>query len=437
MPHPNHFRNKLDLAVIPMTFFAFGVNHKTAPVELREKVAFSPESLVDALISLRETTGVSESVIVSTCNRTEVYALADDHGAEKISDWLAQYHDVDLLQLRKNSYLHDQKHAIEHLMRVASGLDSMILGEPQILGQVKQAFVDAKNSGSVNGTFERLFQQTFSVAKKVRSETDIGANAVSVAFAAVQLAKHIFSSLASTRVLLVGAGETIELVAKHLRDQKVTQISVANRTTERARNLAEPIGANVLTLSQIPDKLHEADIVISSTASQLPIIGKGIIERALKQRRHKPMFLVDLAVPRDIEAEVAELDDAYLYSVDDLQHIVEQNVAGRQSAAVEAESMIVQQAQSFINWNQSQESIDLLKEFRRGSEAQRDKIQQRAINQIKEGKDPEQVVSELANKLTNALLHGPTKALKDAAQNQDKESLKVLSKILGLSQDVE
>lgn len=420
-----------------MTFIAFGVNHKTAPVELREKVAFSPESLVDALTSLRESTGVTESVIVSTCNRTEVYAHAEKIEVEKISAWLAQFHNVDLSQLRQNSYLHNHQQAVEHLMRVASGLDSMILGEPQILGQVKQAFADAKNSGAVNGTFERLFQQTFSVAKRVRSETDIGANAVSVAFAAVQLAKHIFSSLSSSRVLLVGAGETIELVAKHLKEQKVTQISVANRTIARAKSLAEPIGAEVLTLSQIPDKLHDADIVISSTASQLPIIGKGIIERALKQRRHKPMFLVDLAVPRDIETEVAELDDAYLYSVDDLQHIVEQNVAGRQSAAIEAESMIAQQAQSFLDWNKSLESIDLLKSFRRGSEAQRDKIQQRAINQIKEGKDPEQVVAELANKLTNALLHGPTKALKDAAQNQDKESLKLLSKILGLNQDLD
>ena len=245
-----------------MTFIAFGVNHKTAPIELREKVAFSPDSLVDALASLRAMTGVAESVIVSTCNRTEIYANAESFEPKKISQWLAQFHSVDEQALFSNSYLFDDKQAIEHLMRVASGLDSMILGEPQILGQVKQAFADAKNSGSVNGTFERLFQQTFAIAKRVRSETEIGANAVSVAFAAVQLAKHIFSSLENSRVLLVGAGETIELVARHLKEQKVKHIAVANRTIERATQLAEPIDADVLTLAQIPEQLKDADIVI-------------------------------------------------------------------------------------------------------------------------------------------------------------------------------
>lgn len=418
-----------------MTFIAFGVNHKTAPIELREKVAFSPDSLVDALASLRTMTGVAESVIVSTCNRTEIYANADSLEPQKITQWLAQFHKVDEEALFKNSYLFNDKNAIEHLMRVASGLDSMILGEPQILGQVKQAFADAKNSGSVNGIFERLFQQTFAIAKRVRSETEIGANAVSVAFAAVQLAKHIFSSLENSRVLLVGAGETIELVARHLKEQKVKHLSVANRTIERAKQLAEPIDADVLTLAQIPEHLQDADIVISSTASQLPLIGKGLVERALKQRRHKPMFLVDLAVPRDIESEVAELDDAYLYTVDDLQQIVEQNVAGRQSAAQEAESMILEQAQSFMDWNHSLGTIDLLKEFRRNSELQRNKIHQRALNQLKEGKEPEQVIEELANKLTNALLHGPTTALKNASLSNNEASLNVLKQMLGLNRD--
>lgn len=415
-----------------MTLIAFGINHKTAPVELREKVAFSDDTLVDALASLRRSTGAEESVIISTCNRTEIYAQAEDLQLYQIEAWLADFHGLEKNSLRQNSYNHSQQDAVQHIMRVASGLDSLILGEPQILGQVKQAYTSAKDSGSVNGSFERLFQQTFAVAKKVRSETEIGANAVSVAYAAVQLAKHIFSSLQNTTVLLIGAGETIELVARHLKDLDVKAIIVANRTLERARLIAEPLGAKVLTLAQIPHNLQQADIVISSTASQLPILGKGMVESALKQRRYKPMFLVDLAVPRDIEGEVSELDDAYLYTVDDLQHIVEQNLASRQNAALEAEKLIATQVQTYLNWTQSQESIDLLRNFRQQSELQRDKLQARALNQLAEGKDAEQVIIELANKLTNSLIHSPTKALKQAAETQDKSTLELLRQTLGI-----
>jgi glutamyl-tRNA reductase len=415
-----------------MTLIAFGINHKTAPVELREKVAFSDDTLVDALASLRRSTGAEESVIISTCNRTEIYAQAEDLQLHQIEAWLADFHGLEKNALSQNSYSHSQQDAVQHIMRVASGLDSLILGEPQILGQVKQAYTSAKDSGSVNGSFERLFQQTFSVAKKVRSETEIGANAVSVAYAAVQLAKHIFSSLQNTTVLLIGAGETIELVARHLKDLDVKAIIVANRTLERARLIAQPLGAKVLTLAQIPHNLQQADIVISSTASQLPILGKGMVESALKQRRYKPMFLVDLAVPRDIEGEVSELDDAYLYTVDDLQHIVEQNLASRQNAALEAEKLIAVQVQTYLNWTQSQESIDLLRDFRQQSELQRDKLQARALNQLAEGKDAEQVIIELANKLTNSLIHSPTKALKQAAETQDKSTLELLRQTLGI-----
>lgn len=419
-----------------MTLIAFGINHKTAPVALREKVAFSPDSMIDALASLRNKTGAKESVIVSTCNRTEVYALADELDVTQISQWLAEFHQVDAKSLQDNAYAHDQRQAVEHIMRVASGLDSLILGEPQILGQVKQAFSSAKSTGSVDANFERLFQHTFAVAKKVRSETDIGANAVSVAFAAVQLAKHIFSSLANTNVLLIGAGETIELVARHLKEQGVGQITVANRTLARAQEVADVVDGKVLTLAQIPHHLHEADIVISSTASTLPILGKGMVESALKQRRHNPMFLVDLAVPRDIEEEVGELGDAYLYTVDDLQHIVEQNLASRQQAAQEAEKMIAQQAGQYMDWNQAQGSIDVLKRFRQQNEEQRDKLQSRALNQLAEGADPEQVVIELANKLTNTMLHAPTRALKKAAESQDDDAMRLLKRALGIdSQD--
>ncbi len=415
-----------------MTLIAFGINHKTAPVKLREKIAFTPDAIVQALASLRDTTGAVESVILSTCNRTEIYAELSEQQQNRLPTWLAEFHGVELEAIANNSYCYHNEQAVQHLMRVACGLDSLMLGEPQILGQVKQAFTDAKNSGVIKSQFERLFQQTFSVAKKVRTETEIGANAISVAYASVQLAKHIFSSLEKSRVLLIGAGETIELVAKHLYDQKVNSLTVANRTLARAEKIASPLQASVLTLAQIPQHLAEADIIISSTASQLPIIGKGLVQSALKERKHKPIFIVDLAVPRDVEEEVAELDDAYLYTVDDLQHIVEQNIANRQDAADVANQMIAQQVQVFLAWQQSQSSIDVLKQFRDQSEVQRDMLVSKALNQIADGKEAEQVVIELANKLTKSLIHAPTKALKKAAGEQDLAQLALLKDALAL-----
>lgn len=415
-----------------MTLLALGINHKTAPVALREKVAFTPDSLVSALSSLKKQEGVSESVIVSTCNRTEVYVNGAFDSCESILKWLAQFHHVDEQLIGEHSYQFSQDEAIRHIMRVAAGLDSLILGEPQILGQVKQAFNDARHSGTVSAEFERLFQHTFSVAKKVRTDTDIGANAVSVAFAAVQLAKHIFSALPKRSVLLVGAGETIELVAQHLKEQGVKQLHVANRTVARAQTLAEKLDANVLTLAQVPEQLHNFDIVISSTASQLPLIGKGMVEGALKQRRNMPMFLVDLAVPRDIESQVNELGDAYLYTVDDLQHIVEQNLASREEAAQEAEQIITGQVETYLSWQQSQQSIDLVKQFRERGTSQRDELVARALLQLEEGKASQDVVKELAYKLTNSLMHGPTRILREAAATSDSSLKQWLSDSLEL-----
>ena len=414
-----------------MTLTALGINHKTAPVAVREKVAFTPDSLVSALASLKQIDGIEESVIVSTCNRTEVYVKGAGEAA-LLLDWLSAFHDVKREDIEQNSYLYQQEDAVKHVMRVASGLDSLILGEPQILGQIKQAFSDAKHSGTVGAEFERLFQHTFSVAKKVRSETEIGANAVSVAFAAVQLAKHIFSALPKRSVLLVGAGETIELVAQHLKEQGVQRLAVANRTVARAENLAANLGADVLTLSQLPEHLHDFDIVISSTASQLPLIGKGMVEKALKQRRNMPMFLVDLAVPRDIESQVNELGDAYLYTVDDLQHIVEQNLASREMAAQDAEKIIDDQASVFLSWKQAQHSIDLVRQYRQKGMASRDELVARAMNQLSEGRNAEDVVQELAYKLTNALMHGPTRVLRDAAH----ENNAALTQWLGQAMDL-
>ena len=314
-----------------MTLLALGINHKTAPVSLRERIAFSPETLDQALESLLSQPMVQGGVVLSTCNRTELYLSVEerDNLQEALVRWLCDYHHLREDEVRQSLYWHQDNDAVSHLMRVASGLDSLVLGEPQILGQVKKAFADSRRGHDNASDLERMFQKSFSVAKRVRTETDIGASAVSVAFAACTLARQIFESLASVTVLLVGAGETIELVARHLREHKVQKMIIANRTRERAQVLEDEVGAEVIALSDIDERLKDADIVISSTASPLPIIGKGMMERAMKARRNQPVLLVDIAVPRDVEPEVGKVANAYLYSVDDLQSIIEHNLAQR------------------------------------------------------------------------------------------------------------
>lgn len=404
-----------------MSLVIIGINHKTATVDLREKVAFSPDRIHDAMKSLASRTRTGEAVIVSTCNRTELYC--NNAEKEDIIEWLEDYHGLDHSDLMPCIYAYEEQVAVKHLMRVASGLDSLVLGEPQILGQVKQAFVKAKEAGTIALTIDRLFQNTFSVAKKVRTDTEIGAAAVSVAFAAVSMAKHIFSSLSTTKVLLIGAGETIELVAKHLKDNGVASMVVANRTIERAQAMCEEFNATAITLEQIPDFLPKADIVISSTASPLPILGKGMVEKALKQRRHQPMLLVDIAVPRDIEAEVGELDDAFLYTVDDLHSIIEQNMASRKEAAEQAELITEDQSHLFMEWIRSLESVDSIREYRSQSLAIKDELVERALNKLSQGSDSEQVILELANRLTNRLIHSPTQALTSASRQGDLNTL--------------
>ncbi|TMP82085.1 glutamyl-tRNA reductase [Pseudoalteromonas phenolica] len=418
-----------------MTIIALGINHKTASVELREKVAFSPEQLSNALSQLASSEQFKETVIVSTCNRTELYCSLEHSNSQALLKWLADFHCIDTEQLEDNVYIHQNQDAINHLMRVACGLDSLVLGEPQILGQIKQSYNSAKQHDCVLPTFERLFQKTFSVAKQVRTETDIGASAVSVAYAAVNLAKHIYGQLDKTKVLLIGAGETIELVARHLYQQHPKAITVANRTIERAKNLAEEVEADVISLAQLPEKLHDADIVISSTASTLPIIGKGMVEQALKQRRHKPMLFVDIAVPRDIESQVGELDAAYLYSVDDLQAIVNENMASREQAAEQAQEIILQKTHEFAKWQRSQGSIDVIRQYRDSAQEVKTELVEKAVNQLQSGKSAEKVLLELANKLTNRLTHAPTRAIQAAAQEGDIDKLAVLKQTLGIEQE--
>ncbi|RUO79619.1 glutamyl-tRNA reductase [Pseudidiomarina taiwanensis] len=412
-----------------MTIFALGVNHKTASIALREQVAFSPEQLHQALPAVREVAGVAEAVIVSTCNRTEIYGYGDI-AAERLLVWLAEFHGVDPSQLQQHCYFYQAQEAVNHLMAVASGLDSLVLGEPQILGQVKQAYQFAKNQSSVARVLERLFQATFRVAKIVRSETGVGENAVSVAYAGVNLAKQIFPDLATAQVLLVGAGDTAELVAQHLTEQGVRQLRVANRTLERAATVARKFNGDAHTLGELPDLLPQADIVISSTAATLPIIGKGGVENALKQRRYQPMLLIDLAVPRDIEAQVNDLNDAYLYTVDDLQGIISENIKNRESAAAEAQLIIAKHSEEFCGWLQGLVHVDLLRDFRISHEQYAELELQRALAQLQAGKAATEVVAELSQRLTKKFLHQPTRVLRSASTRGDQAVLEIFQQLL-------
>ncbi|CZF77451.1 Glutamyl-tRNA reductase [Grimontia indica] len=415
-----------------MSLLVLGINHKTAAVDLREKVAFSPQQLRDALHQLKEKQVVQSGVIVSTCNRTEIYCEVDQPSPGVVVDWLQDFHQLDSEALLPCLYTHHDQAAAQHLMRVASGLDSLVLGEPQILGQVKQAYAESVEQNSVNGSLERLFHKTFTVAKRVRTETDIGGNAVSVAFAACSLARQIFESLETSTALLVGAGETIELVAKHLFEHDCKNIIVANRTRERAKPFAEAFGAEIISLEEIPEHMHKADIVISSTAAPLPIIGKGMVEKAIKARRHQPMLLIDIAVPRDIEEEVGELNDAYLYTVDDLHSIVERNREQRKAAAIQAEAIVDEESEGFMTWMRSRGAVDSIKQYRAHSEALKDELLSKSLQALASGADPQKVVAELSNKLTNKLIHAPTQAMQEAARNGDERTLETLRQSLGL-----
>ena len=424
-----------------MTLIAFGINHKTAPVDIREKVAFAPEKMEDALHQCINKGHVSEAAIVSTCNRTELYfSLHENEAINNIKssdiamqlDWFCHYHQLKKDDVEPYLYLHSNNEAVQHILRVASGLDSLVLGEPQILGQIKDAYNTANHAGTIGRQLNRLFQHTFSVAKQVRTDTAIGANPVSVAFAAVSLSKRIFADLSKHSALLIGAGETTELVAQHLVNQGVKKIIVSNRTVERAQVLANKFDAEAIALSAMPERLVEADIIIASTASQLPILGKGAVERALKQRKHRPIFMVDIAVPRDIEPEVGELDDVYLYTVDDLHEVIEEGRQSREEAAVQAEEIIVHQVDHFMGWLRSLKGVDTIRAFREQAEQKRDEQLAAAQKQLAAGKDPEIVLSELARTLTNKLIHAPTAQLNQAAHTGRKEILDTARELYNL-----
>lgn len=420
-----------------MTLLVLGINHTTAPVVIREQVAFAPERMPQALSSVCELDQVESAVILSTCNRMELLLATpnscDEELKQALGQWLADYHRVDISQLTPCLYWHQDDLALQHMMMVASGLNSMVLGEPQILGQMKSAYAVAQEAKTTKGELGRALQQVFAAAKKVRTDTAIGENPVSVAFAAVHLAQHIFASLKGAKALLIGAGETIELVARHLKEQGVEQITVANRTLARAEDLAQNFNAEAILLADIPDALAQADIVISSTASQLPILGKGMVERALKQRRHRPLFMVDIAVPRDIEEEVAELADVYLYSVDDLKGIIDENRKHRETEALKAEQIIGAAVADYSRGRRSMDALDTLKRYRAQSEALRDAELAKALQQLDSGARAEEVLSALARNLTNKMIHTPCIQMKEAAADGQTEVIAWTQTLLGIS----
>jgi glutamyl-tRNA reductase len=416
-----------------MPLLVIGLNHTTAPVSIRERLTFGPDIIVAALRSLTELAGIHEAVILSTCNRTEVYCHTDPGDADELTrDWLAGFHGLSVEDISPYLYMHEERRAIGHLLSVASGLDSMVLGEPQILGQVKNAFQTASDAGRTGKLLTRLFQHAFSTAKQVRTDTAIGDSPVSVAFAAVSLARQIFADLSQQTAMLIGAGETIELAARHLIQNGIGRIIVANRTIARAQELAEQFDAYAIGLTEIPSHLADADIVISSTASPVPILGKGTVESALKRRRHRPMFMVDIAVPRDIEAEVADLEDVYHYTVDDLDEVIQGNLRSREEAAGQAQEIIQFQVDEFLAWMRSLDAVGLIQDYRRQAGNIRDEVLGKALRMVESGKPAEEALTFLAQTLTNKLLHTPSTQLREAGSNGQHELLEAANALFQL-----
>ena len=403
-----------------MSLTVIGLNHQTAPLRVRERLAFPAEMLGDAVRTLIDSQTATEAMILSTCNRTELYCVGD---GDEVVRWLALYHNLGTSEIAPYLYRYTDKQAVQHAFRVACGLDSMVLGEPQILGQLKEAVHVAQQQLALHSELNALFQKTFAMAKDVRTRSAVGENSVSMAAASVKMAEQIFPSIDKLNVLLVGAGEMIELVATYFAAKSPKRITVLNRTLARAQELSAQLdapAADAGLLTALPEMLPQYDVVVSSTASPLPLIGKGLVERALKLRRGMPMFLLDLAVPSDIEVEVANLDDAYLYTVDDMMGIVQSGKAARAKAAQEAESMVDEKVAEFLDWQEARQAVPMIRALRDEGEKARRYVLENAMKQLHKGLPPEQVLERLSHQLTNKLLHAPTRTLnKDSQHNPD------------------
>jgi glutamyl-tRNA reductase len=412
-----------------MALIALGLNHLTAPVAMRERVDFPPEATAGALAGLAAEPGVREAAILSTCNRTELYCTVEP-GAEHVpAGWLHRHRELTSARVDEFLYRHHDADAVRHLFRVATGLESMVLGEPQILGQVKDAYAYARDAHTLKAPLERLFQNTFAVAKRVRSDTRIGANPVSVAFTAVRLAERVFADLGEACVLLIGAGETVELAARHLVEAKARRLIVANRTLDNAQALATRFGGYAISLSDIEKHLAEADVVIASTASREPVLLRDQVAAAIAARKRKPMFIVDIAVPRDVEPSTAEIEDVYLYTIDDLREIIDDNLRSRREAAREAEAMIELSVEHFMGWWRALDARNPVVDLRRVAEANRDETLAKAQALLARGKSPEEALAFLANTLTNKLLHAPSANLRAAALRGDDELLRAAERL--------
>ena len=399
-----------------MSLFVLGISHHSAPLEVREKVAFAPDRHGEALADLARQPGVAEAVLVSTCNRTEIYCRADGEAAPRA--WLQAQAARAGVDLAAHLYSHAGEAAIRHAFRVAAGLDSMVLGEPQILGQVKHSVRSAQAQGTLGQLLDLLFQKTFSVAKQVRSETALGAQSISMAAAATKLAQNLFGDLSRTRVCLIGVGEMVELAATYFVAQRPQAVVVANRTLARGEEFAARFGAQAIGLAELPARLAEFDIVVTGTASTLPILGKGLVESALKARRQRPMFIVDFAVPRDVEAEVATLRDVFLYTLDDLGNIVQEGAEGRRAAVAEAEAIVERQVLEFRDAQGSRAAVPAIVELRRRAERYREAELAKARGRLARGDDPGVVLEALARGLANKFLHHPSQALSRAGDGE-------------------
>lgn len=417
-----------------MPLIALGLNHLTAPVGLREQVAFDGDTVGTAVDDLVHQPGVSEALILSTCNRTELYCGVASGAEEAPRQWLHQHHGLTTDRLDAFLYQHNDSEAVRHMFRVATGLDSMVLGEPQILGQVKDAWQIARHAHTLDTPMDRLLEHTFAVAKKVRTDTRIGAHTVSVAFTAVRLAEQVFADLNQACVLLVGAGDTIELVARHLTEKHVRRLIVANRSLENAQELATRHGGYAVALPDLPRHLAEADIIISSTAARQPVLTRAMIEAAIAQRRRKPVFMVDIAVPRDIAPDVGELEDVFLYGIDDLRQVIDDNLRSRKAAAREAEAIIDLQVDRYMAWRKALTLDNPIRALRGHALTQRDEVLARARHMLARGKSPEDALDYLAHTLTNKLLHAPSANLRNATLAGDVDLLQAAERLYGLEE---
>jgi len=412
-----------------MPLLITGISHHTATLEVREKIAITRLDYAQRVRELLQFDGIEEVVIVSTCNRTEVYSVGPKQSRKQVRQWLQSKGALSEAEMDKHCYVHERERAVHHLFRVAGGLDSLVLGESQIVGQLKEAWQLSTDAGGVEKVLDRLFQHAFATAKRIRNKTRIGEHPVSVAYTTVMLAKQIFGDLASKTVILVGAGEMVELCGRHLHDKGLSSLIIANRSIERARELANEFNALAVSLNELPGVLHKADILISSTASLEPVLHADTVRAALKQRRNQPMFMVDIAVPRDIHPDVGKLGNIYLYTIDDLQKVVDENLSKRTEAAEAASSDVEESVDEFMRWLNSARAAVYLKNLHKHARENSDELVGKALRKIRAGQDPEQVIQKLAHTLTKRILHLPSTRLRRAAEEQDDDLLRVANRL--------